>query len=43
MDLAEEEAKRQLTEKLIELMNKISDEMIATAEEYDPKSNDTKA
>lgn len=43
MDVAEEEAKRQLTEKLVELMNKIADEMIATAEEYDPQSNDITA
>jgi len=37
MDLAEEEAKRRLTEQLVDLINVIADEMIATAEEYEPK------
>jgi truncated hemoglobin YjbI len=38
MDIAEEEAKRRLTEQLVGLINTIADEMIATVQEYDPKS-----
>ena len=36
MDLAEDEAKRRLNDSLCELISTIADEMIATAEEYEP-------
>ena len=36
MDLAEDEAKRRLNDVLIKMISDISDEMIATAEEYEP-------
>ena len=36
MDIAEQEAKRRLTEMLSETIQQISDEIIATAEEYEP-------
>ena len=39
MDLAEDEAKRRLNRLLIQTISDISDEMIATAEEYEPQAD----
>ncbi len=36
MDLAEDEAKRRLNTVLVDLISDIADEMLATAEEYEP-------
>lgn len=36
LDVAEEEAKRLLNSALVELTSRISDEIVATAEEYTP-------
>lgn len=36
-DLAEDEAKRRLNSLLIQTISDIADEMIATAEEYEPE------
>lgn len=39
MDLAEDEAKRRLNNLLVQTISDISDEMIATAEEYEPETD----
>jgi hypothetical protein len=36
MDVAEEEAKRRLNDSLLQMISQIADEMIATAQEYEP-------
>jgi hypothetical protein len=38
MDIAEDEAKQRLNETLMHLICGISDEIIATAEEYEPET-----
>lgn len=39
MDLAEDEAERRLNTLFIDTMNQIADEMLATAEEYEPQAH----
>jgi len=39
MDLAEDEAKRRLNTLLVQTITEIADEMMATAEEYEPKAD----
>ena len=38
MEIAENEAKKRLTDRLKELISKIADEIIETAEEYEPEA-----
>lgn len=39
MDIAEQEAKKRLNDYLIKLICEISDEIIVTAEEYEPETS----
>ncbi len=39
MELAEDEAKRRLNRVLMEMISDIADEMMETAEEYEPQTN----
>lgn len=39
MDLAEDEAKRRLNNVLVQTISDIADEMMETAEEYEPKAD----
>lgn len=39
MEVAEEEAKKELRTQLIQRMSDMADEMIATAEEYEPETD----
>lgn len=39
LELAEEEAKRRLSPQLLQLTSDIADEMIETAEEYEPQAD----